>query len=88
MATPLFRTRHLPAAAALFLLAACAGTPGGRVASEAPAPDPESLLADGDAALERDELPEAARAYRRAAEASDDEAVAEQAAQAAFDNSQ
>jgi len=88
MPTPLFRTRSLPAAATLLLLAACAGAPGGRVASEAPAPDPESLLADGDAALERDELPEAARAYRRAAEASDDEAVAEQAAQAAFDNSQ
>jgi len=88
MPTPLSSARTLLAAAALLLLAACATTPGGRAGSEAPAADPESLLADGDAALERNELPEAARAYRRAAEASDDEAVAEQAAQVAFDNSQ
>ena len=49
---------------------------------------PEALLAEGDAALGRNELPQAARAYRRAAEASDDEAVAEQAVGVAFDHSQ
>jgi tetratricopeptide (TPR) repeat protein len=49
---------------------------------------PEALLADGDGALERNELPEAARAYRLAAEASDDEAIAEQATRTAFDHSQ
>src|SRR5690606_17735295 len=49
---------------------------------------PEVLLADGDGALERNELPEAARAYRLAAEASEDEAIAEQATRTAFDHSQ
>jgi tetratricopeptide (TPR) repeat protein len=77
------------AVAALMLLSGCAATPAGRAATDAEAPaDAETLLAQADAALERRELPEAARAYRRAAEASDDEAVAEQAARAAFELSQ
>ena len=46
---------------------------------------PEALLAQADAALERGELPQAARAYREAAQRSDDEAVAEQATRAAYD---
>jgi len=80
--------RILPVAAILAALAACAGLPSGEgVAEQGPRP-PEALLADGDAALERNELPEAARAYRMAAEASDDEAVAEQATRAAFDHFQ
>jgi tetratricopeptide (TPR) repeat protein len=80
--------RILPVAAILTALAACAGLPSGDgVAEQGPRP-PEALLADGDAALERNELPEAARAYRMAAEASDDEAVAEQATRAAFDHFQ
>jgi tetratricopeptide (TPR) repeat protein len=80
--------RILPVAAILAALAACAGLPSGDgVAEQGPRP-PEALLADGDAALERNELPEAARAYRMAAEASDDEAVAEQATRAAFDHFQ
>jgi tetratricopeptide (TPR) repeat protein len=45
-------------------------------------------MAAGDAALERGELPEAARDYRQAAESSDDEIVAEQATRVAFDNFQ
>jgi len=80
--------RILPVAAILAALAACAGLPSGEgVAEQGPRP-PEALLADGDAALERNELPEAARGYRMAAEASDDEAVAEQATRAAFDHFQ
>jgi len=83
-------SRNLPVAlVAALLLAGCASDPGERAAAEAvAAADPEALLAEGDAALERNELPEAASAYRRAAQASDDEAVAEQAAGAAFDHSQ
>jgi len=74
--------------AGLVLLAACAATPTDRNDAEAPNLDPEALLANGDAALERNELPEAALSYRRAADASDDEMVAEQATRAAFDHSQ
>jgi tetratricopeptide (TPR) repeat protein len=70
------------------MLAACTSTPDQPTGREAESRDPEALLADADAALERNELPEAARAYRRAAEASEDEAVAEQAAGMAFENSQ
>jgi tetratricopeptide (TPR) repeat protein len=50
--------------------------------------DPDALLAAGDSALERRELPEAAQAYRMAAEASADERLAEQAARIAFENQQ
>jgi tetratricopeptide (TPR) repeat protein len=87
---PIALSRLLPVAAAavLFLLAACAATDAERVAAEAVPADPEALIADADAALERNELPEAARAYRRAAEASDDEAVAEQATRVAFQHAQ
>jgi tetratricopeptide (TPR) repeat protein len=83
--------------AALLLLAACAAAPrnaDGETAkeaakgSEAASSDPQALIAEGDAALQRGDLPEAARAYRRAAEASDDEVIAEQATQLAFDHSQ
>lgn len=59
-------------------------------ASSATAAEPGSaeLVAQADAALARGDLPAAARAYRLAAEASDDEAVAEQASRVAFDNFQ
>ncbi len=80
--------KFLPVLAILAALAACAGLPGGGAASEGARKAPEALLADGDGALERNELPEAARAYRLAAEASDDEAIAEQATRTAFDHSQ
>ena len=83
--------------AALLLLSACAAAPGasegeaaknaGAGAAASPA-DPQALIADGDAALQRGDLPQAALAYRRAAEASDDEAIAEQATELAFDNAQ
>lgn len=83
--------------AALLLLAACAAAPrtsGGETAksaadgSGAATTDPQALIAEGDTALRNGDLPEAARAYRRAAEASDDEAIAQQAAELAFDHSQ
>jgi tetratricopeptide (TPR) repeat protein len=80
--------KFLPVLAILAALAACAGLPGGGAAPDGARKAPEVLLADGDGALERNELPEAARAYRLAAEASDDEAVAEQATRTAFDHSQ
>ena len=80
--------KFLPVLAILAALAACAGLPGGGAASDGARKAPEVLLADGDGALERNELPEAARAYRLAAEASDDEAIAEQATRTAFDHSQ
>jgi tetratricopeptide (TPR) repeat protein len=80
--------KFLYAVTILAALAACTGLPeGGGAAGDARRPA-EALLADGDAALERNELPEAARAYRQAAEASDDEAIAEQATRTAFDHSQ
>jgi len=88
MRKPLILVRRLVVAAALTLLVACATAPGeGTPSTPAPA-DAETLLAQGDAALARGELPEAARAYRLAADASDDEAVAEQATRVAFDNFQ
>ena len=80
--------KFLPVLAILAALAACAGLPGGGAAPDGARKAPEVLLADGDGALERNELPEAARAYRLAAEASDDEAIAEQATRTAFDHSQ
>ena len=80
--------KFLPVLAILAALAACAGLPGSRETAGDARKAPEVLLADGDAALERNELPEAARAYRQAAEASDDEAIAEQATRTAFDHSQ
>lgn len=82
------RARYPLVIAGLVLLAACAATPGARNGADTENLDPEALLANGDAALERNELPEAALSYRRAAEASDDEMVAEQATRAAFDHSQ
>jgi tetratricopeptide (TPR) repeat protein len=74
--------------AALLLLAACDATPGTDAVPAGQPATAEALLAQGDAALGRNELPQAARAYRLAAEASDDEAVAEQAVGVAFDHSQ
>jgi tetratricopeptide (TPR) repeat protein len=88
MRKTLILARRLTVAAALALLVSCAAAPGPTAPSAAAPAAPESLLAEGDAALERGELPEAARAYRLAAEASDDEAVAEQATRIAFDNFQ
>src|SRR5512134_2955881 len=87
MRTTLMRVRHHLLFAGLALLVACVA-PESRNDSDTASKDPEALLAEGDAAIERSELPEAALAYRRAAEASEDETVAEQATRAAFDHSQ
>ena len=72
--------------ACFLLLGACAAGPGPDEA--VPPRDSESLLAEGDSALARGELPEAARAYRLAAQASTDERVAEQATKMAFSHFQ
>jgi len=70
------------------LFAGCAATPAGKPTEPALPSDPESLVAYGEAAVGRGELPEAARAFRLAAAASDDERVAEQATRFAFEQSQ
>ncbi len=88
MRKPLILARRPVVAAALAMLVACAGAPAERPSTGPTPSDPETLLAAGDAALERGELPEAARDYRQAAELSDDETVAEQATRIAFDNFQ
>jgi tetratricopeptide (TPR) repeat protein len=88
MRKPLILARHL-IVPALILLSGCFATPSGVLAADADARSgSESLMAEGKAALGRGDLPAAARAYRLAAEASDDEAVAEQASQVAFENYQ
>jgi tetratricopeptide (TPR) repeat protein len=86
MRTTLMRARLAATAVALLLLAGCADTPAVGTGAEPVPGDPETLMANADAALERRELPEAARWYRLAAEAADDESVAEQATRAAFDH--
>ncbi len=88
MRKPLILARHL-LVPVLLLLSISLGPWSGALAVESKSrPEPGALLAEGDAALERGDLPAAARAYRLAAEASDDEAVAEQASRIAFDNFQ
>jgi tetratricopeptide (TPR) repeat protein len=74
---------------ALLLLTLSGGRTSAVLAAEPESPPgPEALLAEGAAAVERGDLTAAGRAYRLAAEASDDEAVAEQATRATFDNYQ
>jgi tetratricopeptide (TPR) repeat protein len=87
MRIPPILARHLFVPA--LLMCVSLGPWSGALAAEPEArPDPEALLADGDALMERGDLPAAARTYRLAAEASDDEAIAEQASRIAFDNFQ
>ena len=74
-----------PALAALVLLAACSPAAGVRSGAGAAPVDSETLLAEADAAAERGDLVAAASAYRRAAESSKDETVAEQATRVAYD---
>ncbi len=75
-------------AIAIGLLAACAAAPPMDAGSEARAPVSTASLADADAAFERGDYPAGAAIYRAAAQASDDESLAEQATRAAFDHSQ
>jgi tetratricopeptide (TPR) repeat protein len=88
MRKPLILARHLLVPALLLLSVSLGPWSGALAATSESRPDPAALLAEGDAALEVGDLPAAARAYRLAAEASDDEAVAEQASRVAFDNYQ
>jgi len=83
----IFRATCWTALAALFLLTGCGPGAGARP-DQAGMPTAQALLTEADAALERGDLPHAAADYRRAAEASDDESVAEQATRVAFDNFQ
>ncbi len=82
------QSRFFATIATVVALAGCAGLEGAGGGAPPAARTPEAWLADGDAALERNELPEAARAFRMAAETSDDEAIAEQATRMAFDHDQ
>jgi len=88
MRKPLILARRLLVSALLLLSGSFGPSSGAMAAATEAAPGPEALLAEGDTALERGDLPAAARAYRLAAAASDDEAVAEQASRIAFDNYQ
>ncbi len=88
MRKTLIFARRLAVSGAFAMLAACAAAPVDRPAAPAAAADPETLLAQGAAALERGDLPLAARSYREAADLSSDEVVAEQATRVAFDNFQ
>lgn len=82
------RARISPAFAVLLFLAACGPSAGVRPGAGAAPSDPDTLLAEADAAAARGDLPQAAAAYRRAAEGSSDETVAEQATRAAYDSFQ
>jgi tetratricopeptide (TPR) repeat protein len=84
---PLIPARRL-LAPVLLLCISLGSSPSALAAEPDAKPGPEALLAQGDAALARGDLPAAARSYRLAAEASDDEEVAEQASRLAFDNYQ
>ncbi len=97
MLIPRFVSGRATVVAVLLLLAACAAPPrdsdgvaakGAGKGGAAATSDPQALMAEGDAALQGGDLPAAARAYRLAAEASDDEAIAQQATELAFDHSQ
>ncbi len=76
------------AVASLWFVAACAPTATVQNPDPPPGATSESLIAAAEAALQQGRLPEAARAYREAAQRSDDEQVAEQATRMAFDNHQ
>lgn len=77
-----------PLLAVLLLLSACGPSAGVRPDAAGAPKDPETLLADADAATERGDFVAAAAAYLRAAELSSDEAVAEQATRATYDSFQ
>lgn len=77
------------AVAASWFLAACSSTGATRGTEPAAATaTPEATLEAADAALGKGDFPAAARAYREAAQRSDDETVAEQATRVAFDHQQ
>jgi tetratricopeptide (TPR) repeat protein len=82
------KIRNAVCAVALAALAACVATSTDPAGEEDAAASPAQLQADGDAALERRNYPLAANYYRRAAERTDDERIAEQATQIAYDNKQ
>lgn len=76
------------AVASLWFVAACGPTTPIRTPDPTPWAAPEAAIAAAESALQAGKLPEAARAYREAAQISEDEQVAEQATRLAFDNHQ
>jgi tetratricopeptide (TPR) repeat protein len=80
-------TRGLCAVMICVLLGACAGA-GRRPDAQAANADPNALVAQAEAALERGEHLEGATAYVNAALAADDELLAEQATRVAFEHRQ
>ena len=76
------------AAAALWFVAACAPGTAVRPEQSSAAGPPEASIERAERALAARDYPAAARAYREAAQRSDDETVAEQATRTAFDNHQ
>jgi tetratricopeptide (TPR) repeat protein len=76
-----------------FALIGCAGTSGQKAQAPAEASDdlpddPNALVLGAEVALQRKQFREAARAYVRAAQLSNDESLAEQAARVAFEHHQ
>jgi Flp pilus assembly protein TadD len=76
------------AVASLWFVAACGTTAPVQDPDPPTAATPEAMIAAAEAALQQGRLPAAARAYREAAQRSDDEQVAEQATRMAFDHHQ
>lgn len=85
-ATSIFRG----ACAAFFcvLLGACASTGQKSASEEHPPGDPNALVLGAEVALQRGEYLEASKAYLRAAQSAEDEALAEQATRVAYEHRQ
>lgn len=84
-------TRVALAAALALVLSSCAGTPkeGSREDSgRAVTGDPNALVLGAEVALQRGEYLEASKAYLRAAQITEDEALAEQATRVAYEHRQ
>jgi tetratricopeptide (TPR) repeat protein len=80
--------RHpIAAIAASLLLAGCAGTPA-PTATDALPDDPNALVLGAEVALQRGQYLEASKAYVKAAQAANDETLAEQATKIAYEHHQ
>jgi tetratricopeptide (TPR) repeat protein len=85
------RWRALSAIAASAVLMACAGTPVSEepaATAEAMPGDPNALVLGAEVALQRGQYLEASRAYVKAAQAAQDETLAEQATRTAYEHNQ
>ncbi|MBB6095857.1 tetratricopeptide (TPR) repeat protein [Povalibacter uvarum] len=89
-AKPAFFTcwRHpIAAIAAAIVLAGCAGTPAQKTTDALP-DDPNALVLGAEVALQRGQYLEASKAYVKAAQAANDETLAEQATKIAYEHHQ